>query len=72
MLQFQGVPAISAMIQHHTPTSSPNDPRSNRFVERMVGVAKKLMDKAGREGKPRILINSHTQHLYDVQIYIFY
>ena len=32
-------------------TSSPNHPRSNRFVERMVGVAKKLMDKAGKEGK---------------------
>ena len=33
-------------------TSSPNHPRSNGFVERMVGVAKKLMDKAG--GKPWI------------------
>ena len=32
-------------------TSSPHHPRSNGFVERMVGVAKKLMDKAGREGK---------------------
>ena len=39
------------MIQHHTPTSSPNHPRSNGFIERMVGVAKKLMDKAGKEGK---------------------
>ena len=29
-------------------TSSPNHPRSNGFVERMVGVAKKLMDKAGK------------------------
>ena len=29
-------------------TSSPNHPRSNRFVERMVGVTKKLMDKAGK------------------------
>ena len=27
-------------------TSSPNYPRSNGFVERMVRVAKKLMDKA--------------------------
>ena len=36
-------------IQH-----SPNHPRSNGFVERMVGVAKKLMDKAGKEGKPWI------------------
>ena len=27
-------------------TSSPHHPRSNGFVERMVGVAKKLMDKA--------------------------
>ena len=33
-------------------TSSPNHPRSNGFIERMVGVAKKLMDKAGKEGKP--------------------
>ena len=33
------------------PTSSPHHPRSNGFVERMVGVAKKLMDKAGSEGK---------------------
>ena len=32
-------------------TSSPNHPRSNGFVERMVGVAKKLMNKAGKEGK---------------------
>ena len=32
-------------------TSSPNHPRSNGFVETMVGVAKKLMDKAGKEGK---------------------
>ena len=32
-------------------TSSPHHPRSNGFVERMVGVAKKLMDKAGSEGK---------------------
>ena len=35
-------------------TSSPHHPRSNGFVERMVGVAKKLMDKAGNEGKPWI------------------
>ena len=32
-------------------TSSPNHPRSNGFVERMVRVAKKLMDKVGKEGK---------------------
>ena len=37
---------------HHT--SSPHQPRSNGFVERMAGVAKKLMDKAGSEGKPWI------------------
>ena len=36
-------------ITHHT--SSPHHPRSKGFVERMVGVAKKLMDKAGKEGK---------------------
>ena len=35
-------------------TSSPNHPRSNGFIERMVGVAKKLRDKAGKEGKPWI------------------
>ena len=35
-------------------TSSPHHPRSNGFVERMVGVAKRLMDKAGSEGKPWI------------------
>ena len=35
-------------------TSSPNHPRSNGFVERMVGVAKKLMNKAGKGGKPWI------------------
>ena len=35
-------------------TSSPNHPSSNGFVERMVGVAKKLMDKAGKERKPWI------------------
>ena len=35
-------------------TSSPNHPRSNGFVERMVCVAKKLMDKARKEGKPWI------------------
>ena len=35
-------------------TSSPNHPRSNGFVERMVGVSEKLMDKAGQEGKPWI------------------
>ena len=34
--------------------SSPNHPRSKGFIERLVGVAKKLMDKAGREGKPWI------------------
>ena len=36
-------------ITHHT--SSPHHPRTDGFIERMVGVAKKLMDKAGSEGK---------------------
>ena len=36
-------------ITHHT--SSPHHPRSNGFFERMVGTAKKLMGKAGSEGK---------------------
>ena len=40
-------------ITHHP--SSPHHPRSNGFVERMVGVAKRLMDKAGSERKPQIL-----------------
>ena len=43
---------LQCYITHHT--SSPHHPRSNGFVERMVGVAKKLMDKAGKEGKPWI------------------
>ena len=41
-------------LQHYSithQTSSPNHPRSNGFVERMVRVAEKLMDKAGKEGK---------------------
>ena len=45
------------MLQHYNithQTSSPHHPRSNGFVERMVGVAKKMMDKAGSEGKPWI------------------
>ena len=54
MLQFQRVPTIPAMLQLTHQTSSPNLPRSNGFIERMVGVAKKLMDKAGREGEPWI------------------
>ena len=44
-------------LQHYSimhQTSSPNHPRSNGFVERTVGVANKLMDKAGKEGKPWI------------------
>ena len=44
-------------LQHYSitdQTSSPNHPRSNGFIERMVGVAKKLIDKAGKEGKPWI------------------
>ena len=44
-------------LQHYNithQTSSPNHPRSNGFVERMIRVAKKLMDKAGKEGKPWI------------------
>ena len=39
-------------ITHHT--SSPHHLRFNGFVERMVRVAKKLIDKAGKEGKPWI------------------
>ena len=41
---------IRSDIDHQT--SSPNHPRSNEFVECMVGVAKKLMDKAGNKKKP--------------------
>ena len=43
-------------------TNSPNHPRSNGFVERMVRVAKKLMDKAGKKGKPWI------SGLYDYRV----
>ena len=45
------------LLQHYNIThhiSCPHHPRSNGFVERMVGVAKKLVDKAGSEGKPWI------------------
>ena len=40
-------------------TSSPNHPRSNGFIERMIGVAKKLVDKAEKEGKPWISVLFH-------------
>ena len=50
--EFQQFPLQCYSITHQT--SSPNHPRSNGFIERMVGVAKKLMDKAGKEGKPWI------------------
>ena len=43
-------------------TSSPHHPRSNGFIQRMVGVAKNLMDKAGREEKPWI------SGLYDYRV----
>ena len=42
------------MLQHHTPNQQPKPSQINGFVERMVRVAKKLMDKAGKEGKPWI------------------
>ena len=48
--EFQQI--LQHYITHHT--SSPHHPRSNGFLERMVGVAKKLMDKAGSEEKPWI------------------
>ena len=43
-------------LQHYSmhQTGSTNHPRSNGFAERMVGVTKKLMDKARKEGKPWI------------------
>ena len=44
-------------LQHYSithQTSSPNHLRCNGFVERMVGLAKKLSDKVGKEGKPWI------------------
>ena len=49
-------------ITHHT--SSPQHPRSNGFVERMVRVAKKLMDKAGKEGNCgfQICIKTEPHH----------
>ena len=48
---------IQQFLQHYNithQTRSSNHPRSNGFVERMVGVAKKMMHKAGKEGKPWI------------------
>ena len=53
-------------LQHYSithQTSSPNHPRFNGFVERMVVVAKKLMDKAEKQGKLWIsgfLLQGHT------------
>ena len=49
--EFQQVLQCYSITQQ---TNSPNHPRFNGFIERMVGVAKKLMDKAGKEGKPWI------------------
>ena len=54
MLQFQGVQQFLQCYNITHQTNSPNHPRSNGFIERMVRVAKKLMDKAGKEGKPWI------------------
>ena len=54
MLQFQEFEQFLQQYHITQQTSSPHHPRSNGFVERMVGVAKKLMDIAGREGKPWI------------------
>ena len=49
--EFQQFLQCYNIIYH---TSSPHHPRSNGFVKRMVRVAKKLMDKAGKERKPWI------------------
>ena len=54
---FYNSKEFQQFLQHYNithQTSSPNHPRSNGFIKRMVGVAKKLMDKAGKEGKPWI------------------
>ena len=45
---------ITLLFTHFFLVTTQLDPRSNGFVERMVRVAKKLMDKAGKEGKPWI------------------
>ena len=48
------IPEFQQFLQQYNithQTSSPKCPRSNGFVERMVEVSKKLMDKAGKEGK---------------------
>ena len=46
-------------ITHHT--SSPHHPRSNGFVERMVGVAKKLMDKLEVKGNHGFQVCMNTE-----------
>ena len=46
-------------ITHHT--SSPHHPRSNGFVERMVGVAKKLMEVKGNHGF-QVCMNTELHH----------
>ena len=48
------IPEFQQFLQYYSithQTSSPNHSRSNGFVERMVRVAKKLIDKAGKEEK---------------------
>ena len=50
-------------------TSSPNHPRNNSFVECMVGAAKKLMDKAGKDRKPWISGLSTELHLKEAALH---
>ena len=49
-------------ITHHT--NSPHHPRSNGFVERMVGVARKLMDKLEVKGNCgfQVCMNTELHH----------
>ena len=51
-------------LQHYSithQTSSPNHLRSNGFVERMVGVAEKLMDKLEKKGNHGFQVYSTTE-----------
>ena len=54
-------------LQHYSithQTSSPNHPRSNGFIERMVRVAKKLMDKLEKKGNHgfQVCLTTESHH----------
>ena len=51
MLPRSSVSSFEFYQVHHI-TSSPHHPRSNGFAKALMGIAKRLMDKAIKDGKP--------------------